>query len=639
MDSLLPQVQSPADLKKLTYQQRLQLADELRQRILTTISKVGGHLGASLGAVELTIALHYVFDTPRDKIVWDVGHQTYAHKLITGRQDRFDTIRQTGGLSGFPKRSESEYDAFGTAHASTALSAAQGFAKSRDLLGEDYHVVAVVGDGAMTGGLAYEGLNNIGHDGTRVLVILNDNSMSIAPNVGALSGHLSRLRTDPKYVRFRDDMARLVRSIPALGPSVANAFERFKDSLKQLVIPGIFFEEMGFTYLGPIDGHDLHAVESALQQAKQLNKPVLIHAVTVKGKGYEPAEGDPYAFHGTGPFKLETGEALKKKAAAPSYSAVFADTLVQLAKQDPRVVAITAAMPDGTGLERFRKVFPRRMFDVGIAEQHAVTYAAGMACSGLRPFVAIYSTFLQRAYDQVIHDVAIQNLPVTFCLDRAGIVGADGETHQGAFDIAYLRAIPNMVVAAPKDENELRHLLKTALVHDGPFAVRYPRDPGFGVELDETLRPIPIGEAELLREGKDVALLAVGHFAYRALEAAEKLSRDGISAAVVNVRYIKPLDRALLKQVLGSVQAAVTIEEGVLAGGFGSAVLELLADAGMTGLRVQRLGLPDAFVEHGDPEHFRAKFGLTVNGIYRAARRALGLRSVGTALKGTGYGA
>ncbi|HEY8449979.1 MAG TPA: 1-deoxy-D-xylulose-5-phosphate synthase, partial [Bacillota bacterium] len=442
--SLLAAIHSPADVKRLTLRQRRNLAQELRRVIIDTVARTGGHLGAALGAVELAIALHTVFNSPVDKIIWDVGHQSYAHKLLTGRRDRFHTLRQTGGLSGFPKRSESEHDAFGTAHASTALSAAYGFAKARDLRGERHAVVAVVGDGALTGGMAYEALNNIGHDGTNLIVLLNDNSMSIAPNVGAISTYLRRIRTDPNYLRARRDLERLLKRIPAIGSPMARTLERLRDSLKQLILPGQFFEELGFRYLGPIDGHDLRTLEETLRQARQAGGPVVIHAVTVKGKGYQPAEGDPYGFHGTGPFVVATGEGVPAKAAPPSYSSVFAQTLIRLAEADERICAITAAMPDGTGLEAFRRMFPRRFFDVGIAEQHAVTFAAGLACGGMRPFVAIYSTFLQRAYDQVIHDVAIQRLPVTLCIDRAGIVGADGETHQGAFDLAYLRCIPQL---------------------------------------------------------------------------------------------------------------------------------------------------------------------------------------------------
>lgn len=622
---LLSRINSPVDLKRLTLAQRQQLAAEIRHKIIEVVSRTGGHLGPSLGAVELAIGLHTVFHSPVDRIIWDVGHQAYAHKLLTGRKDLFHTIRQTGGLSGFPRRTESEHDAFGTAHASTALSAALGYAKARDLRGEKYEVIAVVGDGALTGGMAYEALNNIGHDSTDLIVVLNDNSMSIAPNVGAIATYLRRLRSDPTYRRLRQDLDRLIKRIPAIGGKVAGTIDRLREGIKHALIPGQIFEELGFTYIGPIDGHDLKTVEETLRQAQNIPGPVLIHAVTVKGKGYRPAEGDPYVFHGTGPFEVATGKGIGKPSATPSYSTVFARTLIKLAEQDPRIVGITAAMPDGTGLESFRKVFPHRFFDVGIAEQHAVTFAAGLACGGMRPVVAIYSTFLQRAYDQIIHDVAIQKLPVTFCIDRAGIVGADGETHQGAFDLAYLRCIPNMVVSAAADENELQNLMATAVNHDGPFAVRYPRGSGIGAEQDAVPTPLPIGKGELLRQGQDVALIGVGPLVYRALAAAEQLEAEGIDAAVVNARYIKPLDEELLLDVLSRVPAAVLFEEGTVHGGFSSAVLELCADRGISGVVYARLGLPDYFVPHGDPEHFRSQFELTAEGIYRAARRVIGL--------------
>ncbi|MEX2356532.1 MAG: 1-deoxy-D-xylulose-5-phosphate synthase [Thermaerobacterales bacterium] len=627
MGEILAGINSPEDVKRLSHQEKLALATELRETILATVAQSGGHLGAGLGAVELTLALHATFASPTDKIIWDVGHQAYSHKLMTGRREVFSTIRQTGGISGFPRRTESIHDAFGTAHASTSISAGLGYARARDLRSQDHHVVVVIGDGGMTGGMAFEALNNAGHSDTDLIVILNDNSMSIAPNVGALSSYLTRIRTEPAYTRLRDDIERLVRSIPRFGDQIARTADRVKGGLKQILVPGMFFEELGFTYLGPIDGHDLAAVERVLRDAKRLKGPVLIHAITTKGKGYQPAEGDPMTWHGPGPFKVATGESLKKSGGAPGYSKVFAKTLIRLAEEDPAIVAITAAMPDGTGLDAFQAVFPDRCWDVGIAEQHAVTFSAGLACGGLKPFAAIYSTFLQRAYDQVIHDVAIQKLPVRFCLDRAGLVGADGETHQGAFDIVYLRCIPNMVIMSPKDENELQHMMATALAYeDGPIALRYPRGNGVGVAMDTELSPLAIGKAEQLRQGSDIALIALGPFVQRALAAAEILAQAGVEATVINARFAKPLDEELLTEVLASVPAVVTVEEGVIKGGFGSAVLEICSDEGLTPV-IKRLGLPDTFIEHGDPEHFYSELGLTGEGIAAAAHEAMALAS------------
>lgn len=607
----------------MSHTEKLALATEIRETILETISKTGGHLGSGLGAVELTLALHTVFDSPRDKIIWDVGHQTYPHKLITGRRDRFHTIRQRGGLSGFPRRAESPHDHFGVAHASTALSAGMGYAAARDRQGEKHHVVVVVGDAGLTGGMAFEALNHAGHDQTDLIVVLNDNSMSIAPNVGALAKYLTRIRTEPLYTRLRDDLERLMGSIPRVGPQIVRTAERLKDGLKQVLVPGMFFEQLGFTYLGPVDGHDLAAVEEVLRHARRLEGPVLIHTHTQKGKGYRLAEGDPVTWHGPGPFKVETGESLRRSGGAPSYSKIFGETLTRMAEQDEKIVAITAAMPDGTGLTGFQARHPDRFYDVGIAEQHAVTFGAGLACGGMKPFVAIYSTFLQRAYDQIIHDVAIQKLPVRFCIDRAGLVGADGETHQGAFDMAYLRCIPNMVVMAPKDEKEFARMLETARQYEeGPIALRYPRGAGVGAVPDPAPEPLPIGRGELLRPGADVAIIAIGSMVHPALAAAEQLAAGGIDAAVVNARFVKPLDEELLLDVIGRADCVVTVEEGARQGGFGSAVLELLADRGLTPV-VRRLGLPDVFVPHGDVGGFLEEFGLTPEGIAAAAEEAL----------------
>ncbi|GAB6156907.1 1-deoxy-D-xylulose-5-phosphate synthase [Desulfotomaculum varum] len=617
MTSLLKNIYSPQDLQNLSLKQLEELAAEIRQRIIETVSVTGGHLAPNLGVVELTLALHRVFNSAVDRIIWDVGHQSYVHKLLTGRQNRFATLRQYGGISGFPKPSESIHDAFATGHSSTSVSAALGMALARDLNGETYDVVAVIGDGSLTGGMAFEAMNHAGHLKTNIIVVLNDNEMSIAPNVGALSGYLSRLRTDPKYSKSKDEIAELLQKLPH-GNKLLKVVDRLKDSLKYLVVPGMLFEELGFTYLGPVDGHDIKAVMTLLQQAKSVNGPVLVHVLTRKGKGYRPAEENPDRFHGVGPFDVATGK-VKKAGGAPSYTEVFGQTLVKLARQDYKIVGITAAMPSGTGLQDFAKEFPQRYFDVGIAEQHAVTMAAGLATAGYRPVAAIYSTFLQRAYDQVLHDVCLQNLPVTFALDRGGLVGDDGPTHHGVFDIAYLRHIPNMVIMSPKDENELQHMLKTAVTYNGPVAVRYPRGQGLGVPLDEEMHCLPIGRAEVLREGSDLLLLAVGNMVAEAMAAAEELSRRGIAAAVINARYVKPLDEELILAYAGKIKNIITIEEHVLMGGFGSAVLELLQWAGLPDVLVKPMGLPDEFVEHGKQSILRQQYGLTAEGIVEAA--------------------
>ncbi|MCL6593227.1 MAG: 1-deoxy-D-xylulose-5-phosphate synthase [Alicyclobacillus sp.] len=611
--TLLEQIEDPRELKQLTEAELLQLADEVRAFLVSSVSQTGGHFGANLGVVELTLALHRVFDSPRDKIIWDVGHQSYVHKMLTGRRERFATLRQFKGLSGFPKRSESPHDAFGAGHASTSISAALGMAVARDLSHEDYHVIAVIGDGALTGGMAMEALNHAGHLGTDLLVVLNDNEMSISPNVGALAKYLTRLRTDPAYSRAKAEMERALRKLPAIGDRLAKTLEKVKDSMRNLVVPGQWFEAFGFKYLGPVDGHDLPGLLRVLQDAKRLRGPVLVHLVTKKGKGYPSAEDAPDKFHA-----WPSGGGSK----APSYASVFADTLIQLAERDERVVAVTPAMIQGSGLGKFQHRFPDRLFDVGIAEQHAATFCAGLAAVGMRPVLAIYSTFLQRAYDQVIHDICIQNLPVLLAVDRAGLVGADGETHQGAFDIAYLRTVPNMTVMMPKDENEFRHMLYTGLQLDGPAAVRYPRADGLGVPLDPEFQPLPVGRAELLQEGEDIALVALGPMVQVAHAAAQQLARQaGVRATVVNLRFVKPIDRTLLVQ-LARRMPVLTLEEASLAGGMGAAVLEVLSDAQVC-TRVQRLGLPDRFIEHGSREQLCNELGFTANAVAAAALRVL----------------
>ncbi|MHB1420908.1 MAG: 1-deoxy-D-xylulose-5-phosphate synthase [Bacillota bacterium] len=625
MTRILDNITSPADLKPMGYKALEQLAVELRQEMLAQISRTGGHLAPSLGVVELTLALHKVFNSPADKIIWDVGHQSYVHKLLTGRQQAFSTLRQYKGLSGFPKRDESPHDAFNTGHSSTSISAALGLAQARDRSQKDgnYEVLAVIGDGALTGGMAFEALNHAGHLHADMIVILNDNEMSIAGNVGAMASYLSRIRTDPVYYKGKEELETLLRRLPAIGRKVVKVAERVKDSFKYLVVPGMLFEELGFTYLGPIDGHNIPALMQVLVRAKESSGPVLVHVITKKGKGYGPAEANPDTFHGIGPFNIATGEPIKK-AGPPTYTSVFGQMLVKLAEKDPHIVAITAAMPEGTGLKPFARKFPQRFYDVGIAEQHAVTFAAGLAVGGLKPVVAIYSTFLQRAYDQIIHDVCLQHLPVVFAIDRAGIVGEDGETHQGLFDLAYLRVIPEMTVMAPKDENELQQMMVTALDHPGPVAIRYPRGQGMGVPMDEDPRGIPIGKAELLREGKDATILAVGPMVYEALQAAAKLAGYGISVDVVNARFVKPLDEEMILGLARKTGNILTVEEHLLAGGFGSAVQELLNREGIEGIKIASLGVPDEFVVHGHPDIFRREYGLKADGIVNAVGRMLG---------------
>lgn len=595
-------ITSPSFLKELDHKQLVELSEDIRKFLIENLSKTGGHIGPNLGVVELTIALHRVFNSPADKFIWDVGHQSYVHKILTGRASQFDTLRQFKGLCGFPKRNESEHDVWETGHSSTSLSAAMGMAAARDIKKAKNHVVPIIGDGALTGGMAFEALNHIGHAKTNMIVILNDNEMSIAPNVGAMHSVLGRMRTAGKYNKVKDDLEYLLKKIPAVGGKLASTAERVKDSLKYLLVSGMFFEELGFTYLGPINGHDLEELEENLRYAKKMDGPVLLHVITKKGKGYLPAEQDRIGtWHGIGPYKMETGDLVKSSSKAPSWSGLIAETVRKLARTDERIVAITPAMPVGSKLEGFASEFPNRMFDVGIAEQHATTMAAGLATQDMKPFLAIYSTFLQRAYDQVVHDICRQNLNVFIGIDRSGLVGADGETHQGVFDIAFLRHLPNMVIMMPKDENEGQHMVKTAIEYnEGPIALRYPRGNGLGVEMDADLTTLPIGSWEVLEEGKDAVILTFGTTIPMALHAAEQLREQGIQAEVVNARFIKPMDTAMLHKIFGRNVPIVTIEEAVLQGGFGSGVLEFAEENDYRGAVIDRLGIPDQFIEHGD---------------------------------------
>ena len=623
--SLLEKIDSPADLRRLPLDQLQVVADEIRQYILETMSRVGGHTGASLGAVELAVALHYAFNTPHDRLVWDVGHQAYAHKILTGRRELLPSIKQYGGLSGFLRRDESEYDEFGAGHASTSLSAALGMAIARDRKGEDHHVVALIGDASLAGGMAMEAINQAGHLKSRLIVVLNDNEMSIAPAVGALTGYLNRIRSAHGYHRFKDEVEETLLSIPSLGERLHHAAKTMKDAIAAAVLPGALVSELGFKYIGYVDGHNPRALVAALREAQQIKDgPVIVHALTTKGKGYPQAEKDYYRWHATGPFDLETGEAIKTPAKAPTYTKVFGDTLCQLMAKDPKIVALTAAMPDGTGVCSALERFPDRAFDVGIAEQHCVTFAAGMSCEGLTPVCAIYSTFLQRGFDQLIHDVCIQNLNVKFCLDRGGIAGGDGPTHHGLLDIAYLRAVPNIILMAPKDEGELRDMLLTMVEHDGPAAMRYPRGNGVGARIDREPQLLEIGKAEILRDGGEVAIIAYGSMVHPSLAAAEHLAKDRIDTTVVNTRFVKPLDAPLLLALAQTKRLIVTVEEAYLAGGFGSAVLELFEENGLQDkVRVVRMGIPDRLVTHGDPKLLLAKYGLDADGIYTRVKESI----------------
>jgi len=617
---LLPQIESPDQISGLGREDLRRLSEELRQEIIRVVSGVGGHLGASLGTVELTVALHHCFDSPRDKIVWDVGHQAYGHKILTGRRERFGTIRQFHGLSGFPKLGESPHDTFGVGHASTAISAALGYCVARDLRKERHHVCAVVGDGALTGGIAYEGLNNAGHQDSDMIVILNDNDMSISPNVGAISKYLSQITSGQLYNRFESEVYTLLGRLP-LGEKAQDFAHRVKESMKTFIVPGQFFEALGFRYFGPLDGHDLDLLVDILEDVKRLKGPTLIHLITEKGKGYSFAEADRLRYHGVSTFNPTEGVKSKPKSGPPSYTAVFGDTMTRLAEEDRRVVAITAAMSEGTGLVGFSQKHPDRFFDVGIAEQHAVTFAGGLACRGMKPVAAIYSTFLQRAYDQLIHDIALQKLNVVFALDRAGLVGADGPTHHGCFDLAYLRCIPNLVVMAPKDENELQHMLKTATGYDdGPIALRYPRGAGRGVTMDEELHELPIGKGEVLLRGGPVLLIGIGGGVGIALDAAAKLREEGLQPTVINARFLKPLDESLLLAEIARHATVCTIEEGTIRGGFGSAVMELAHAKLESPPKIHCFGIPDEFIEHGSPDELSELIGLTPDHIAESVR-------------------
>ncbi|MFQ5906612.1 MAG: 1-deoxy-D-xylulose-5-phosphate synthase [bacterium] len=624
--SLLKNIDSPHDLRRLKVGELKRLAAEIRGQIIEVVSRNGGHLAPNLGVVELTLALHYVFDAPRDKIVWDVGHQSYTHKIITGRRERFHTLRTMKGISGFPRREESAYDVFGTGHSSTSISASLGFAAARDIRGEDFRVIAVIGDGGLTAGIAFEGVNQAGHLKKDLIVVLNDNEMSISENVGALSEYLTKITTYPMYNRIKDDVWELLGRLPkGLSSRARDVARRIAEGLKNLAVPSILFEELGFRYVGPLDGHNLEELINAFRSVKRLKGPILVHVLTQKGKGYPHAEEDPARFHGLGSFDVETGLP-RSSGGVPDYTEVFSKTLVELGMKDSRIIAITAAMPEGTGLCHFAKKIPERFFDVGIAEQHAVTFASSLALVGFRPVAAIYSTFLQRAFDQVVHDVCLQNSPVIFCMDRSGIVGRDGPTHQGAFDLSYLRLIPNMTVMAPKDENELKNMLFTAISHvGGPVAIRYPKGAAVGVELKKEMELIPIGKAEVLKRGKDVAIFAIGSMVHPCLEAARILKKSKIEASVVNARFAQPLDEKLLKDLATRMGKIVTVEENALRGGFGSGVLEALDDGGMRDVEVLRLGLPNRFVEHGSRDKLLERIGLTPEGI--AERIGAGLFS------------
>ncbi len=621
---MLERINSPADIKLLRQDELETLAEEIRKVIISTCSANGGHLAPSLGAVELTLALHYVFDAPRDKIVWDVGHQAYAHKLITGRREAFHSLRKSGGVCGFPRREESVYDVFSVGHSSTSISASAGIAEARCLNGENYKIVAVIGDGSMTAGMAFEGLNWAGDRKKDLIIILNDNEMSISPNVGALSAYLNQIMTGRRVTRLRNDVKQFLRGIPNVGEQMVKLSRQAEEALKSFLTPGALFEELGFEYVGPLEGHRLDHLIPMLRNVKEHNRPVLVHVLTKKGKGYPFAELEPTKFHGIGPFNARTGDLAADPGGPPTYTEVFGRTMIKLARENPKVVAITAAMCSGTGLDAFAKEFPERFFDVGIAEQHGVTFAAGMATEGIVPVVAIYSTFMQRAYDQVLHDVCLQRLPVVLAMDRGGIAGDDGATHNGVFDFSYLRAIPNIVVMAPRDENELQHMLKTAVECGRPASVRYPRGRGLGVPLDETPGTLEIGKAEILLEGADLAIFAIGYTVQPALDAARRLREDGIDATVVNCRFVKPLDGDLLARVASATGKVLTVEENVLAGGFGSAVLELLEMKGLCGIGVKRLGIPDEFVEHGTQAEMRRKYGIDAEGILDAARKLAG---------------
>ncbi|HOJ71307.1 MAG TPA: 1-deoxy-D-xylulose-5-phosphate synthase [Syntrophorhabdaceae bacterium] len=610
----LEKINLPQDLKGLTVPELNILSDEIRHLIIDVVSKTGGHLSSSLGVVELTIALHYVFNTPKDKIIWDVGHQCYAHKILTGRRDMFHTLRQDNGISGFPSRQESEYDVFNTGHASNSISIAVGLAEAKKKKAEDYRILSVIGDGSLTGGMAFEALNHAGHLKSDIIVILNDNEMSISKNIGALSSYLNRIMTGEFVTKTREEIKSMLKNLPALGDKVYKAAKHIEESIKGFITPGIFFEELGFQYFGPIDGHNLIYLIDTLKNIKRMKGPILVHVVTKKGKGYTHAEDDPSRFHGVSTFEIDTGNS--KKTGLNTYTDIFGETIIELASLDDRIIAITAAMGLGTGLDRFSRVFPERFYDIGIAEQHGVTFAAALALGGMKPFVAIYSTFLQRAYDQIILDVCLQGLPVVFAVDRGGIVGQDGPTHHGVFDLSYFRHIPNIIVMSPKDENEFRHMLYSAYRYDRPVAVRYPRGDAQGVMLERELREIPIGTWEILRNGGDLTIVASGNTVYPCLAAAQILHENHIDCTVVNGRFIKPMDRELLIDVANRTKKILTVEENTVIGGFGSGILEVLSEEGIV-VPVKRIGIPDMFITHGTQKTLRKRIGIDTEGIVR----------------------
>jgi len=610
MTKILDRIDSPSDLKNLTYPELKQLAAEIREELVTVVSANGGHLASNLGVVELTLALHRVYNAPQDKIIWDVGHQAYAHKLVTGRRKDFQSLRQYGGLSGFTSREESEYDAFGAGHSSTSISAALGIALARDFAAEDYHVVAVIGDGGIAGGMAIEGLNQTGHIGTRMVVVLNDNGMSISPTVGAIARVLDRIRFDHRYMVSKEKSQKLLKGLP-LGKQVWRFGLQIESWLKDISRPTRFWENFGFNYIGPIDGHDFKKLETALTRARNYTAgPIVVHVITTKGSGYLPAEGNSVYFHG-----IAGTNGKPNNKTIPTYSNIFAETILKIARENPKLVVVTPAMPEGNCLNIFQQEFPKRLFDVGICEQHAVTFAAGLATQGYLPVLAIYSTFLQRSFDQIIHDVCIQELPMVFAVDRGGIVGDDGKTHQGIFDLSYLSLIPNMIISAPKDENELQHLLYTAVKSGKIMAVRYPRSQGLGIKMDAVFKELPIGKGEILREGRDVAILAVGSMVAPAVESAKKLALQGIETTVVNARFVKPIDTELIIDMATRIKRIVTVEENTLSGGFGNYVNDAVRQADLRDVIIRNVGLPDVFIEHGRQDFLRSKYGLDAAGI------------------------
>jgi 1-deoxy-D-xylulose-5-phosphate synthase len=622
-EKIFDRVNLPSDIKELSIEELETLAAELREIIINTVASTGGHLAPSLGVVELILSLHYVFDTPQDKLVFDVGHQSYAHMLLTGRKKDFHSLRTIDGLSGFPKREKSNYDTFNTGHASTSISASLGIAIAKALKKEDAKVITIIGDGSLTGGLAYEGLNQAGDLKPNMIVIINDNEMSIAPNVGAISMYLNKIITGQFYNRIRNDIERILKKSPIIGQPMFKIMKLMEEMVKGFITPGILFEELGFRYVGPIRGNNLDDLIKTFKNVKTLEGPTVVHIVTRKGKGYKPAELKPENFHGTGPFDVKTGEPTMKGKGPLTYGSVFGKTLVKLAQDDNRIIAITAAMKENTGLLEFSEKFPNKFFDVGIAEQHAVVFAGGLATEGYKPVVAIYSTFMQRAYDQVVHDVCLQNLDVTFVMDRAGIVGEDGETHQGLFDISYLRHIPNIVIMSPKDENELQHMLKTAIEHPGPATIRYPKGKSEGIKLDDTIHTLELGKSEIIKDGNDLAIFAIGPLVNSCYDAVELLAKDGLSAALINSRFIKPLDITTIIDYARKTKKILTVEENVLLGGFGSAILEVLSDNNINNIKVIRLGIADHFVTHGNRGLMRQRYGLDTDGIYKSAKNLI----------------